>query len=303
MRHLLGLESEEMSRDVILSLFQKAAELEKTNGNDSLKGKVVANLFFEPSTRTRISFGRAARKLGADVIDFSPSGSSTAKGETFIDTARNIEALGIHGVVVRHVCPGAPHLLAKPNVFRGDVSVINAGDGTHEHPTQGLLDIYTIFKSRGRLDGLTVALVGDILHSRVARSNIHGLKKLGAHVICCGPTTLVPPEIESFGVEIQHNLDEVLPRCDVVNLLRVQFERQRSAFFPSVREYARLFGMNGDRLKIAKKDVIILAPGPINRGVELTPDVADDETRSKILDQVTNGLWIRTAVLGECLRR
>lgn len=297
MRHLLDLESPAITPQVLHEIFDAADRLANAGGGDALKGKVVANLFFEPSTRTRISFGRAARKLGADVLDFSPSGSSTSKGETFIDTARNIEALGIDAVVVRHVCPGAPHLLARPGVFRGDVSVINAGDGTHEHPTQGLLDIYTIRQNRGSLAGLTVALVGDILHSRVARSNIHGLTKLGAHVICCGPTTLVPPEIASFGVEIQHDLDAILPRCDVVNLLRVQFERQRSAFFPSVREYARLFGMNGQRLAKAKKDVIILAPGPINRGVELTPDVADDEVRSKILDQVTNGLSIRMAVL------
>jgi aspartate carbamoyltransferase catalytic subunit len=194
-------------------------------------------------------------------------------------------------------------LLARPGVFRGDVSVINAGDGPHEHPTQGLLDIYTVRQARGRVEGLTVALVGDILHSRVARSNIHGLRKLGARVICCGPTTLVPPDIAALGCEIAHDLDAILPQCDVVNLLRVQFERQRSAFFPSVREYARLFGMNGERLKSAKPDVVILAPGPINRGVELTPDVADDAMRSKILDQVTNGLSIRMAVLERVARR
>ena len=297
MRHFLDLENPELTPAVLNSLFVAADRFAAAGGGDVLKGKVVANLFFEPSTRTRISFGRAARRLGADVIDFSPSGSSTSKGETFIDTARNIEALGVDTVVVRHTCPGAPHLLAKEGVFRGQVSVVNAGDGAHEHPTQGLLDIYTIRKERGTLAGLTVALVGDILHSRVARSNIHGLTRLGAHVICCGPTTLVPPDIASFGVEIQHDLDKILPRCDVVNLLRVQFERQRSAFFPSVREYARLFGMNGERLRKAKPDVLILAPGPINRGVELTPDVADDAVRSKILDQVTNGLAVRMAVL------
>ena len=297
MRHLLDLESPELTPAVLNSLFVAADQYAAAGSSDALKGKVVANLFFEPSTRTRISFGRAARRLGADVIDFSPSGSSTSKGETFIDTARNIEALGVDAVVVRHTCPGAPHLLARDGVFRGRVSVVNAGDGAHEHPTQGLLDIYTIRKERGSVAGLTIALVGDILHSRVARSNIHGLIRLGAHVICCGPTTLVPPDIAAFGVEIQHDLDKVLPRCDVVNLLRVQFERQRSAFFPSVREYARLFGMNGERLKKAKPDVLILAPGPINRGVELTPDVADDAVRSKILDQVTNGLAVRMAVL------
>lgn len=303
MRHLLDLESPELTADAIHDLFASTDRLAADGGGTALKGKVVANLFFEPSTRTRISFGRAARKLGADVLDFSPSGSSTSKGETFIDTARNIEALGVDVVVVRHVCPGAPHLLARPGVFRGDVSVINAGDGPHEHPTQGLLDIYTVRQARGRVEGLTVALVGDILHSRVARSNIHGLRKLGARVICCGPTTLVPPEIAALGCDIAHDLDAILPQCDVVNLLRVQFERQRSAFFPSVREYARLFGMNGERLKSAKPDVVILAPGPINRGVELTPDVADDAVRSKILDQVTNGLFIRMAVLERVTRR
>jgi aspartate carbamoyltransferase catalytic subunit len=295
--HLLDLESAEITPALIESLFAAADRYADQKSGDQLRGKVVANLFFEPSTRTRISFGRAARRLGADVIDFSPGGSSTSKGETFIDTARNIEAMGVDIVVVRHTCPGTPHLLARDGVFRNRVSVVNAGDGPHEHPTQGLLDIYTIRKERGSVKGLTVALVGDILHSRVARSNIHGLTKLGAHVICCGPTTLVPPEIAALGVEIAHDLDAILPRCDVVNLLRVQFERQRSAFFPSVREYAQLFGMNGDRLKRAKPDCLILAPGPINRGVELTPDVADDEERSLILDQVTNGLAVRMAVL------
>src|SRR5207248_2548629 len=214
---------------------------------DDLKGKVVANLFYEPSTRTRVSFGLAARRLGADTLDFSPGGSSTAKGETFIDTARNIEAMGIDAVVVRHTSPGAPHLLAKH--LRPHVHVINAGDGAHEHPTQGLLDIFTVRQRKGTVAGLTVALVGDIAHSRVARSNVHGLTKLGAKVILCGPPTLVPREVAQFGVEVADDLDAILPRCDVVNLLRVQFERQRGAFFPSVGEYAHLFGMTGARLK------------------------------------------------------
>lgn len=297
MPHLLGLEGQ--SRDTLEGLLDLAATFVgvgrgSTPKRDTLAGKVVANLFYEPSTRTKISFGLAARRLGADIVDFSPSGSSTAKGESFIDTARNIEAMGIDAVVVRHTSAGAPHLLTRH--LQPTVHVINAGDGAHEHPTQGLLDIFTIRQKLGRIAGLTVALVGDIAHSRVARSNIHGLTTLGAKVIVCGPTTLMPAEVEQFGVEVAHNLDAVLPRCDVVNLLRVQFERQRTGLFPSVREYAHLFGMNGDRLRKAKSDLLILAPGPINRGLELTPEVADGPN-SVIIDQVTNGLAVRMAVL------
>lgn len=200
-------------------------------------------------------------------------------------------------MVVRHRSPGAPHLLAK----RLDVGVLNAGDGTHEHPTQGLLDIFTIREHCGRIAGLTVALVGDILHSRVARSNIWGLTKLGARVIVCGPSTLIPPQIERLGVEVSYSLDEILPEVDCINLLRIQFERQRSHFFPSIREYAHLFGMNGERIRRAKDDLLVLAPGPINRGVELTPEVADGP-HSVILGQVTNGLMVRMACL-ELLHR
>lgn len=297
MRHLLGLE--DLTRDQIVRVLDAAERYIGVGRGDvprraDLAGKVVANLFYEPSTRTKISFALAARRLGADTLDFSPGGSSTAKGESFIDTARNIEAMGIDAVVVRHASAGAPHLLTKH--LRPEVHVVNAGDGAHEHPTQGLLDILTIRRERGRVDGLTVALVGDIAHSRVARSNIHGLTKLGARVIACGPTTLVPTEVAEWGVEVAHDLDAVLPRCDVVNLLRVQFERQRTGLFPSVGEYAHLFGMNGQRLRHAKPDLLILAPGPINRGLELTPEVADGPN-SVILDQVTNGLAVRMAVL------
>src|SRR5438105_1189853 len=259
---------------------------------DDLKGAVVANLFFEPSTRTRTSFGLAARRLGADTVDFSPGGSSLSKGESFIDTAKNIEAMGVTAVVVRHSSAGTPHLLAR----HLNAGVVNAGDGAHEHPTQGLLDIFTIRQLKGRTDGLTVGLVGDIAHSRVARSNIHGLTALGAKVIVCGPPTLIPPEIARLGVEVAHRLDDILPHCDVLNLLRVQFERQRTGLFPSVGEYARLFGMDGARLRKSKADVLLLAPGPINRGVEITPEVADGP-HSAILDQVTNGLAVRMAVL------
>ena len=257
-----------------------------------LVGKTCANMFFENSTRTRISFSLAARRLGADTVDFSSASSSLSKGETFIDTAKNIEAMGVDVVIVRHRTPGSPQLLAA-NL---DSSVINAGDGPHEHPTQGLLDIMTIRQRRGSLEGLTVALVGDIAHSRTARSNIWGLKKLGAHVIVCGPSTLVSPRWAEIDVEYSYSLDDILSRVDVLNLLRIQFERQFSRPFPSVREYAHLYAMDRERLARAKEDILILAPGPINRGVEVTPDVADG-SHSAILEQVTNGVAVRMAVL------
>lgn len=294
-RHLLGLE--ELSREELVTILDAAEEYvdvtdaPRTKRTD-LKGKVVVNLFFEPSTRTRTSFNLAARQLSADTVDFSSSGSSLSKGETFIDTAKNIEAMGADVMIVRHVSPGAPHLLSQ----HLRCSVINAGDGSHEHPTQGLLDIFTIRQMRGRVEGLTVGLVGDIAHSRVARSNIHGLLKLGAKVIVCGPATLVPPQIRQLGVSIAHRLDDILPECDVLNLLRIQFERQRNSLFPSIREYAALFGMNQERLRRAKPNMLLLAPGPINRGVEITPEVADGP-HSAILRQVTNGLAVRMAVL------
>ncbi len=302
MKHLLGLE--DLSAADITALLDAAAGyvgvgVGAVPKRDDLKGKVIANLFYENSTRTRVSFGLAARRLGADTLDFTPGGSSTSKGETFIDTARNIEAMGIDAVVVRHSSPGAPHVLARH--LLPHVRVVNAGDGAHEHPTQGLLDILTIRQRLGRVAGLTVGLVGDIAHSRVARSNIHGLLKLGAKVIVCGPTTLVPPEVAELGVEIAHSLDDILPRCDVLNLLRIQFERQRSGLFPSIREYRLLFGMDGDRMRRAKPGVLLLAPGPINRGVEITPDVADGPA-SAILDQVTHGLAVRMAVLSRLCR-
>jgi len=294
-RHLLGLE--DLGRAELETVLDTAHEFvdvsqRRRKKRSDLKGKVVVNLFFEPSTRTRGSFSFAAKRLSADVFDFTPGGSSVIKGESFIDTAKNIEAMGIDIMVVRHSSPGAPHLLAQHLAC----SVINAGDGAHEHPTQGLLDIFTIRRIKGRLQGLTVALVGDIAHSRVARSNIHGLLKLGAHVIVCGPSTLVPESISRLGVEVSHRLDEVLPRCDVVNMLRIQFERQRNGLFPSIHEYALLFGMDSARLSRAKPDVLLLAPGPINRGVEVTPEVADGP-HSAILQQVANGLAVRMAVL------
>jgi aspartate carbamoyltransferase catalytic subunit len=294
-RHLLGLE--DLSRDEIVAVLDTAEQFvevseRRRKKRADLKGKVVVNLFFEPSTRTRTSFSLAAKRLGADTQDFVSSGSSVSKGETFIDTAKNIEAMGIDVVVVRHSVPGAPHLLAQ----HLRAAVVNAGDGAHEHPTQGLLDIFTVRRAKGRVEGLTVGLVGDIAHSRVARSNIHGLTKLGAKVIVCGPPTLVPREVERLGVEVAHRLDDILPRCDVVNVLRIQFERQRGGLFPSIQEYFRLFGMHSERLRRAKPDLLLLAPGPINRGVELTAEVADGP-HSAILQQVTNGLAVRMAVL------
>jgi aspartate carbamoyltransferase catalytic subunit len=297
-QHLLSVES--LTADEI-NLILDTAVMFKEATNDCrekipvLTGRTCANLFFEPSTRTRTSFALAARRLGADTVDFSASGSSLSKGETFIDTARNIEAMGVDAVVVRHQTPGTPQLLAQ-NLH---CAVINAGDGAHEHPTQGLLDILTIRERRGDLAGLTVALVGDITHSRTARSNLWGLKKLGAHVILCGPATLVSPRWQELGVEVSHDLDKILPRCDVLNLLRIQFERQQTRPFPSVREYALLYAMNRQRMARAKDDILILAPGPINRGVELTADVADGP-HSVILEQVSNGLAIRMAVLWLC---
>jgi aspartate carbamoyltransferase catalytic subunit len=300
-KHLLGLE--ELSPEEIVAILDTAEEMDKISQRNrkkvpALQGKIVFNLFFENSTRTRTSFSLAAKRLSADTQDFTSSGSSLAKGESFIDTARNIEAMGADIMVVRHATPGAPHLLAQ----HVRASIINAGDGAHEHPTQGLLDLMTIRRAKGRIEGLTVGLIGDISHSRVARSNIHGLLKLGARVILCGPPTLVPSSMERLGCEVAYHLDEVLPQLDVVNVLRIQFERDHRAVFPSVAEYFRLYGMTRDRVRKAKPDLLLLAPGPINRGVELTPEVADGPN-SAILEQVTNGLAVRMAVLYLCSGR
>jgi len=294
-RHLLGLES--LSAEEITTILDTASTIKESEAAGQLApllaGKTISNLFFEDSTRTKTSFSLAARRLGGLTLDLSASGSSLSKGETFIDTAKNIEAMGTDVVVVRHRTPGTPHLLSQ-NL---DCAVVNAGDGPHEHPTQGLLDIMTIREVRGEIAGLTVALVGDIAHSRTARSNIWGLTRLGANVILCGPSTLVSKHWESIpGVEVSHDLDAILPRCDVLNLLRIQFERQVTRPFPSVREYALLYAMNTRRLERAKDDILIMAPGPINRGVEVTPDVADGR-HSVILEQVRNGLAVRMAAL------
>ncbi len=293
--HLLDLES--LSAEEITALLSVAQQLKEMTGGcrnklSLLSGKTCANLFFEDSTRTRNSFSLAARRLGADTVEFSSSGSSVAKGETFVDTAKTIEAMGVDWVVTRHAVPGTPHLLAREL----GCSVISAGDGPHDHPTQGLLDILTIIQHRQSVKGLTVALVGDIAHSRTARSNLWGLRKLGAHVIVCGPPTLVSPRWRELGFEVAHSLDAILPRCDVLNLLRIQFERQSARPFPSVHEYAALYAMNAARMRRAKDNILIMAPGPINRGVEITPEVADGP-HSVILEQVTNGIAVRMAAL------
>ena len=294
-RHLLDTES--LSAEEITVILDTAEQFKQITEQGRqklsiLSGQVVANMFFEDSTRTRTSFGLAANRLGADLVQFASASSSLSKGETLIDTAKTIEAMHVDVMVVRHRTPGTPHLLSE-NV---DCALINAGDGPHEHPTQGLLDLLTIRQQRGSLEGLTVALVGDINHSRTARSNIWALKKLGAHVIVCGPSTLVSPHWESLGVEVSYDFDEIVPRCDVLNLLRIQFERQYTRPFPSVREYALLYAMNKERMKRARPDILIMAPGPINRGVEITPDVADGP-HSVILHQVSNGIAVRMAVL------
>jgi aspartate carbamoyltransferase catalytic subunit len=294
-KHLLGLE--DLSREEIVGILDTAESFAEISTRSrkkvpALTGRIVFNLFFENSTRTRTSFSLAAKRLSADTQDFTASVSSLSKGESFIDTARNIEAMGADVMVVRHPTPGAPHLLAQ----HVGASIINAGDGAHEHPTQGLLDLLTIRRAKGRIEGLTVGLVGDILHSRVARSNICGLLKLGARVIVCGPPTLVPRGMERLGCEVAYHLDDILPECDVVNVLRIQFERQQKGLFPSVAEYSRFYGMTQARVERGKDDLLLLAPGPINRGVELTPEVADGP-HSAILDQVTNGLAVRMAVL------
>jgi len=258
----------------------------------TLRGQTVANLFFENSTRTRISFELAEKRLSADVVSFSASGSSVSKGESLLDTARNIQAMQIDMIVIRHASAGAPHFLAREL----DAAVINAGDGAHEHPTQALLDMFTMREKLGRIAGLRVAIVGDIQHSRVARSNLFGLTKLGAEVTLCGPATLMPAEIERFGCRVTTRLEEAIEGADVIMALRIQLERQRQGRLPSVREYAQLYGLTRERLRVAKPGYIIMHPGPINRGVEIAQDVADGPG-SVILDQVTNGVASRMAVL------
>ncbi len=294
-KHLLGLDG--VPREEIEAILNTARSFREVLDRPikrlpTLQGKTVVNLFFEPSTRTRISFELAEKRLSADIVNFSASTSSVKKGETLIDTVKNIQAMKIDMVVIRHSSPGAPHLLSRVL----DANIINAGDGGHEHPTQALLDMMTIREKLGKLEGVTVALVGDISHSRVAMSNIHGLTTMGARVLVCGPSTLIPREIEKLGVEVYHNVDEVIPQADVLNILRLQLERQRKGLFPSLREYHNYFGITRERLEKATRPLLIMHPGPMNRGVEISSDVADSE-HSVILEQVTNGVAVRMAVL------
>jgi len=258
----------------------------------ALRGKTVANLFYEPSTRTRISFELAAKRLSADVINIEKESSSIKKGETLIDTGRNLEALKIDIIVVRHHSSGAPVMLSRAV----NISVVNAGDGWHEHPTQGLLDIFTLREKIGNIDGLKVSIIGDISHSRVARSNIWGLNKLGAKVTICAPEKLIPIEAEKLGVRITNDVDDAIKNADAINVLRMQLERDSVSAFPSRMEYFKQFGITEERLKKAKKNIVVMHPGPINRGVEMSGDVADG-ANSVILDQVTNGIAVRMAVL------
>jgi aspartate carbamoyltransferase catalytic subunit len=294
-KDLLGIR--DLSAEEINLILETAESFKEVTGRDikkvpTLRGKTVVNLFFEPSTRTRTSFELAAKRLSADVINFAASTSSVVKGETLLDTARNIEAMQADFIVLRHPVAGAPNILAR--ALRA--SVVNAGDGGHEHPTQALLDLFTLREKKREFKGLRLAIVGDIAHSRVARSNIFALGKLGAEVRVAGPPTMIPPEIERLGVKVFFNLDDALKGADVVMMLRLQLERQGIALFPSIREYTRLYCLTSERLRAASPDALVMHPGPINRGVEIAPEVADSLS-SVILEQVTNGVAVRMAVL------
>ena len=294
-KHLLS--TADLSRDDALLVLDTAEEMARVTEQSirklpTLRGRTVVNLFFEDSTRTRTSFELAAKRLSADVINFSAKGSSVSKGESLKDTALTLEAMGADGVVIRHGASGAPHRLA--NWVRG--SVVNAGDGTHEHPTQALLDTFTMRSRLGRLEGLRVAIVGDVLHSRVARSNVWLLSTLGAEVTLVAPPTLLPLGIESWPAAVSYDLDAVLPKCDVVMMLRVQRERMSAAYFPSAREYSRRYGLDATRMAALPDDAIVMHPGPMNRGVEIAAEVADS-VRSTIVEQVANGVSVRMAVL------
>jgi aspartate carbamoyltransferase catalytic subunit len=295
LHHLLGLE--ELGSEDILTVLDTARTFREVIERPikkvpALRGVTVCNAFFEPSTRTRVSFELAEKRLSADTVNFSVTGSSVSKGETLRDTIQNIEAMKLDIVVVRHRAAGAPHYLARHLKAR----VVNAGDGFHEHPTQALLDMYTIREKKGRIAGLKVAIVGDIAHSRVARSNIWGLTKLGAEVRVVAPHTLLPPGIERMGAQIFRDLEQGIRGVDVINVLRLQLERQQGGFLPSLREYAMTFGVTRERIRVAADDVLIMHPGPMNRGVEIEQELADGP-RAVILEQVTNGVAVRMAVL------
>ena len=294
-KDLLGLE--ELSKEEILLLLDQARAFKEISLRPikkvpALRGRTVALCFLEPSTRTRASFELAAKRLSADLLSFQGNSSSLVKGETVVDTARNIEAMHVDVMVIRHNTSGVPAMVARAV----KASVVNAGDGSHEHPTQGLVDLFTILEKKGRIEGLNVLIVGDILHSRVARSDLWGLTKLGAKVTLCGPPTLVPPTLEAFGTKICYRMEEALGQADVVITLRLQLERQQEQYIPSFREYSRLYGLSREKLAKVKPELIVMHPGPVNRGVELEPEVADGP-QSVILDQVTNGIAVRMAVL------
>ncbi len=294
-KHVIGIEH--LTVDDIQLILKTATQFKDIINRPikkvpTLRDITIANLFFENSTRTRISFELAQKRLSADIINFSSSSSSVKKGETLLDTVNNILSMKVDMIVMRHASPGAAHYLSE----RIDAHIVNAGDGTHEHPTQALLDAYSMQEKLGDLNGKKIAIIGDIMHSRVALSNIFCLKKLGAEVTLCGPSTLIPKHIEKLGVNISHNIDETLQWCDVANVLRIQLERQNTKYFPSLREYALYFGVNRQRLEKLDKEIVIMHPGPINRGVEITSDVADSE-HSIILDQVENGVAVRMAVM------
>ncbi len=294
-KDLLGIEP--LSPDQIQLILDTAEPFKEISERaikkvPTLRGATIVNLFFEASTRTRVSFEFAEKRLSADTVNVAASGSSVSKGETLVDTARNLEAMRIDMVVIRHGASGAAHFLAH----RIESNVINAGDGTHEHPTQGLLDLLTLRDHFKRLKGLKVCIVGDVLHSRVARSNIWGLQKMGAEVAVCGPRSLLPSSIKDFGVTVFDRVDEAIEWADALNVLRLQLERMQAGYIPSLREYNRVFGISRERLERARKDILVLHPGPMNRGVEIDSDVADGPF-SVILDQVTNGVAIRMAVL------
>jgi len=294
-KDLLGIE--DLSKEEILFILETTKSFREVLERPikkvpTLRGRTVVNLFFEVSTRTRMSFELAEKRLNADVLNFSSANSSLAKGETLLDTVKNILAMKVDCFVLRHPVPGTPHLLAREL----PIPIINAGDGAHEHPTQALLDIYTIQERKKRIEGLKVAIIGDITHSRVARSNIWGLSKLGAEVRVCGPPTLIPPLIEEMGVEVFYLPEDALREVDIVMMLRIQKERQNEGFLPSISEYIEFFSLTEDRLRLAKEDVLVMHPGPVNRGVELPARIADGK-RSVILDQVVNGVAVRMAVL------
>ena len=287
----------ELNRDDIELILETAGSFKEVSGREikkvpALRGRTVVNLFLEPSTRTRTSFELAAKRLSADVINFSASSSSIVKGESLKDTAETLEAMNADLAVIRHSAAGAAHFLARVS----KLGVVNAGDGSHEHPTQALLDLFTIKEKLGRTDGVKVAIIGDIAHSRVARSNILGMTKMGADVTVVGPPTLIPAEIEGLGCRVSYDFDEVIPDVDVVYLLRLQLERQTESLLPSLREYAGRFGLSQRRMDMAKKDVMIMHPGPMNRGVEITSDIAD-LPQAVITEQVANGVAVRMAVL------